>query len=161
MPVSTILYIAYLLASFHPIHIGISNIEYNANHKSLEITHKIFLDDFENAVKTEMGVELKLGSENVHPDKEAYIQQFIEKHFWIKVNNKTKSPTYIGNETDFEAIWIYQEVPNVKKLKKVEVGNSVLLNIFDDQKNIIHFKYLENHKSGLLSQDQAKETFHF
>lgn len=151
----------YKILFLHPLHIAVSDLELNEESKSLEITHKIFIDDFETSVEKEFDVELKLDSSKEHPEAQSYIQQYIEKFFTLDLNGKETKANFVGYETDYEAIWIYQEIPKVKKVKEVTVWSRFLFNIFEDQRNIVHFDYLEGKKSYLFGTGDLRERTTF
>ncbi len=151
----TLLYSAIVL---HPLHIAVSELNYNENSQSIEIMHKIFIDDFETSVEKEFGVALKLDSSKEAPNAKDYIQKYAEKFFAMDLNGKGTKPEFVGYETDYEAIWIYQEVKKVKKVKEVTIWSRFLFNLFDDQRNIVHFDYLDTKKSYLFRTGDLKEN---
>lgn len=143
--------------SLHPIHLAISHVDFNPKTGSLEITHKIFIDDFEYALQLYDNESFQLGTERELPDADRYIKKYIESQFNIKVNGKKVYGEYVGRESDLEAIWIYQEVKNVGAAQAIELDNQILLDLYDDQKNILHLKYGQQKQSFLFRKDQTVE----
>lgn len=149
----------FFCASFflHPIHIAVSEIYYNPEHKSLEITHKLFIDDFDDALMQRFGLKLHLDTQKEHPDTDYYVQKYIAETFRFSANGKETKLDFVGYEADGEAFWIYQEVKRLRKIKEISLRVGFLFNIFDDQKNIVHFRYLSHKKSYLFGKgDRAK-----
>ena len=69
-------------ASIHPIHISTLEIEHNAADKNLEITCKIFWDDFETALtKTNNNKRVDLTNEKNLELNNKLISAYINKHF--------------------------------------------------------------------------------
>ncbi|GAB4342891.1 MAG: hypothetical protein OHK0038_22880 [Flammeovirgaceae bacterium] len=138
----------------HPIHISVTDIEYNQKSQSLEITHKIFIDDFEKDLEEIYQKRLHLGTEKEPPDCEQLIKKYIEERFLVKINNKPQVPQFVGRESDLEAIWIYQEIPFQEKITHLIITNKVLIPYYNDQRNIIHFKYFSYKGSVLTTKDE-------
>jgi hypothetical protein len=147
------LWLAWISTALHPIHISVTEVNYNTAKKSFEITHKIFIDDFEDALGRTDSLTYRLGTPQEHPEMNQYIQKYMDAKFKIKVNQKPQTIHFVGKETDLEAIWIYQEVRDLPALARVEFHHSVLTELFDDQKNILHFRFRETRKSFLFKKD--------
>ncbi len=147
-----------LLSLLHPIHIGVSEIDFNKSENSLQVSHKYFLDDFEDAVESEYNVRLSLGSSKQHKNATVYLQKYLSSRFQMKVNGKDAEAVWIGSEIEAEAIWIYVEYPKIKKVKELEISNKVLFESFEDQKNLIHFRYQEGTKSLMLKEAKPSDV---
>ena len=159
-----LVYIFISLISFfsaeilHPVHIAITQVDYNSTTGSLEVTHKIYIDDFESALELHTDKDFKLGTEREMENSDKYVQEYIEKQFKLTVNGKEIAPVYVGRENDLDAIWIYQEVKNVGELKDIKLHNALLLDLYDDQKNILHVRYGEVKRSFLFKKDATDES---
>lgn len=147
----------WAIAALHPMHLSVTHVDFNPKTGSLEITHKIFIDDFESALRLYHTDNFKLGTEKETSDADEFIKAYMAKQFWVKVNGKSIDGEYLGREMDLEAIWIYQEVKNVGAASAIEVKNEILLDLYDDQKNILHIKYQDQKQSFLYSIDQTIE----
>ncbi|MFT5618806.1 MAG: hypothetical protein ACI85I_002041 [Arenicella sp.] len=147
-----------LLSLLHPIHIGVSDINYNQKEQSLQISHKYFLEDFEDAVETEYNVRLSLGSPQEHKNAQEYLRKYLSSHFQMKVNGKDAEAVWIGSEIEAEAIWIYVEYPKIRKVKELEITNKVLFETFGNQKNLVHFKYSGETKSLMLKESKPSDV---
>ena len=143
---------------FHPLHISVTYVDYNPKTGSFEITHKIFIDDFESALQLYDNESFQLGTEKELPDTDSYIKKYMAKQFEVKVNGEIISGEYLGREMDLESIWIYQEVKDIPNAEAIEIKNAVLLDLYDDQKNITHLKYNEQKQSFLFKKDEAVNT---
>ena len=139
----------------HPIHIGVTEIDYNSSSKSLQVTHKFFVDDFEKMLEKRTGEKLHLGSSKEHQKADTYIQEYLSEAFGISIDNKKLDDIWIGKEVESEAIWIYVEYPKVKKVKSLAIKQEAMLETFDDQKNLVHFTYQGFKKNLTLEQTQT------
>lgn len=142
----------------HPLHISVTYVDYNPKTSSFEITHKIFIDDFETALQLYDNESFQLGTEKELPDTDSYIKKYMAKQFEVKVNGEIISGEYLGREMDLESIWIYHEIKDVPNAEAIEVKNAVLLDLYDDQKNITHLKYKAQKQSFLFKKDETVDT---
>lgn len=152
---------ALFFSFWHPIHISVSNLDYNAENKSLEITHKIFIDDFEKFLEQKHDVILQIGTTKESPNTDIYIQEYIQEKVLFTINNKKITPTFVGKEQDTQSIWIYFEINNIKKIKSFHLENHLLLDYFDDQSNIVHLKYLNKKESVRFNSKKTSWTIKF
>jgi len=161
----------FLLSSFsvsvekaHQFHVSKCSIEYSAKDKALQITMQVFIDDLEAALEEQGAKDLFLGTEKESEKADEYIQKYLEQKFNLTINQKEKAATYLGKEIseDLSALWFYLEVPKVKSIKEMTIFNAILMDIYDDQKNIINVKG-PNKKTGyfLFVKGNHKETLKF
>jgi hypothetical protein len=142
---------AFLSKKAHPIHLSITDVEYNTKDKSLEIIYKVFIDDFEKILETNYQTRLYLGTEKENPETDKYVIDYLKKHFQLEIDGKRYIPDYHGKYTnskeDIFAIWILAKVENIAQLKQIRLSNTILMDLYDDQENFTHFKYLGQRKS--------------
>ncbi|WP_051010164.1 DUF6702 family protein [Pedobacter agri] len=68
---------------------------------------------------------------------------------------------YIGFEIDHEATNIYLEVEKISSLKAVEVTNTILYDLFDDQMSIVHLVKAQTRKSTKILYPDKKFATNF
>lgn len=147
----------------HDFHVSLSQVDYNSKNESLEITLKIFTDDFEDVLELTEGFKLRLGSEKEATETDSLIFSYLEKNFRLKINDsKTLAEfQYIGKEIELDATWCYIEVLNVEDLKKVEITNTILVEQFDDQTNIVNVNVNGEQKGALMHKGKTTEILEF
>lgn len=134
---------------FHPFHVSVTTIHYKADQKVVQVEQSIFLDDLEEALRTFSGNK-KL---NITEDDPAVINEWVKKYlydkFQIIVNGQALALTFVGNEIELDdnVMWCYWEAEKVKKFDAFRVMNVLLIETFNDQENIIHFKSAEGTQS--------------
>lgn len=126
----------------HQFHVSKCSIEYNEKEKAVQITLQVFIDDLEEALREQGVDQLFLGTEKESKKADEYIEKYLQQRFNLAINQKEKEPVYLGKELseDLTAFWFYLEVPKVKNMKEIKIFNNILMEIFDDQKNIINVK---------------------
>ncbi len=150
----------------HPIHISISEIHYKKETRSLQIMHKIFMDDLEDHIKKLASfrgqeVYLHLGTKKESPEADAHIERYVREHFTIKLNGKTLSGNYIGKEYETDAVWIYVEIEEVALPGELDIANNILLDFYSDQLNFIHFNINGQKKSLRFHSGERRHRIRF
>lgn len=140
-----------LIGSFHAFHTSLTEIQYNAKEKSLEISIRMFTDDLEVALtKANNGQKVMIGGKN--DNSEAILSKYLQQHFAIITPQKQKKAiVIIGKELEGDATWVYVEIPNSQDLKGHILYNNVMQEVFDDQSNLVNFFYLGNKKTYLFN----------
>lgn len=152
----------FVFASVHPIHVSVTEIEYDEKEKELEIMMRIFIDDLETAIRqqrNEPDLDILHPPANLNTKK--LIDNYLAEHFKILLDGKTQTMKYLGQEEEGEAMVCYIVVPNVKKWKEMEIINSILTEIYDDQSNIVHVTVHGKVKSVRLVSKNIKGMFSF
>lgn len=145
----------------HPMHVSVTEIEFDEKEHELEIMMRIFVDDLENAIREETNHQSLDLAKATEPEKRSIVGNYLEKHFTVSLDGKAQTLKYLGQEIEGEAMICYIQAPNVKKWKTIEVSNSILMNIFDDQSNLVHVTVVEKVKSMRLTTDNYKAKFSF
>lgn len=153
-------------AVFHPIHISISEVNYSEKDKSLQIMHKIFVDDLEDHIEeiqkaAGKEVQLRLNTPKELSDSDLYIQKYIRDYFIIKVDGKVYSGSYLGKEYETDAVWIYVEIPKLKRPKTIDISDLVLMDFHLDQQNFVHFKIADQKKSLRFQKGKEQQQVKF
>jgi hypothetical protein len=151
-----------LLTSFwlmlaHPFFISLTEMRYNPNTKKMEIAQKIFWDDLEVALAKDFKESVDFLNPKDKTKLNNQIKTYLLKHNQVWVNGKPLSLTYLGYEVDEEAAWIYMESSPAELPKTVEVRNTILVEEFSGQQNIIHVYFQsKSPRSMLLGKGEEK-----
>jgi len=122
----------------HPLHVSTTEVNINAKDKTLEISSRIFSDDFEAILVKLYKQKTDLSNPAMKTQMDALVKKYLLSHLQIKVNGKVVPLNYIGFEIDHEATNIYLEAEKVTTPKSVEVSSTILYDMFDDQMSIVH-----------------------
>ena len=142
----------------HDFHISVCEIEFDQESKSLEMTHRIFLDDLESALVSWSG-DQSVDVYNPKDEKELkeLIGKYLLENFTVKVNGSNEKIVFIGSELEDDIMYCYLELPKVKKLQSIHILNTILMDKFDDQINMVHIYRGEETTSTKFSK--ANTTF--
>ncbi|HAO04307.1 MAG: hypothetical protein IPO46_01575 [Chitinophagaceae bacterium] len=145
----------------HPIYVSVVEIEHNAFAKTLEISCKLFTDDFEKQLRNSYKVHVDLLDAKQKPAMEKMVNDYIRKHFNISVDGKPVVLNFLGYEQIEEGIVSYYEVANILKLKKISISNNLLYEYMDQQTGIIHVTVNGKRKSTKLVNPDDKVEMGF
>jgi hypothetical protein len=143
-------------SKLHPFHISSTDVNYNPKTNTLEISCRIFTDDFELALANNYKVKTDLSAASQHKVMDALVKKYALSNIGFRTSSKTLSLSYLGFEKDNEATIVYLESEPTPGLKKLETTNSVLYDQFDDQANIIHLTGYGKRKSAKLDYPNKK-----
>jgi hypothetical protein len=136
-------------------------MEYVAEKQSIQIISKIFIDDIEDALQARYDKDLSLDPEKETERDESFLKQYIFQKLEIKVNGKLVTYNYIGKEYETDIVKIYLEITGVSELKSLEVTNEVLMEMFEEQQNIIHYRSGDDRRSLVLEKEYPKGMLNF
>jgi hypothetical protein len=110
----------------HPIFVSVTEIEHNSKENILEVSCKIFTDDFERTLRlTYSGtVDLLQPKDKAAMDK--LVSAYVKKHLSLVVDGKPVVLEYVGYEQQEEGIESYYQVNNITAVKKIDVTNNIL-----------------------------------
>ena len=145
----------------HPFHVSVVEINHNAADKSLEISCKIFTDDFEKVLAQNYKTKVDLINPPDRKAMDSLVKKYIFSHIAVIVDGKPGTLIYVGFEKDNEAVFSYVEVDNISSLKKIEITNSLMHDMFTDQVNIMHVIENGNRKSTKLDYPATKTNIEF
>ena len=125
--------------SAHPVHISVSNLEFSD--KGSVVAVKLFKDDLQLAIYHNYSIEIPL--ENIGNDNYSdIILKYLSEKLKISLNEKKELKLeYTGNEVNDEAIWIYFSAGNLREVKSVYLINTIFLDIYGDQTNLLILNY--------------------
>ncbi len=155
-------FVSAVLITAHPIHISVTEITFDEKEKELEIVARIFLDDLEAAIRESRNQPgLNLLEPGAGTTTDLLVSAYLLQHVRISLKGTAQKIKYLGHETENEAMLCYIQVSNIKKIETIEVFNSVITELHDDQSNLVHVTVRGNVKSLRLMRDSpsGKLTF--
>ena len=143
----------------HAFHISKCQIDYNDKEQALQITMHLFIDDLEEALKKQGVDKLFIGTERESKNADKHLFDYIQNCFKLQVNDKAQDYVFIGKEPseDLQAIWCYLEITGIEKVKSIFVENTIITEIYEDQKNIIHIM-MPDKKQGYFILEKGKSS---
>lgn len=155
------LFINPVPATHHPIFVSVTEIEHNAREKTLEISCKIFTDDFEKTLKSTYKTYVDLLKPKDKNAMNKLVADYVQKHLLIKVDGKNAALQFLGYEQDEEGIISYYQVNHIAAVKKLDITDNILFEYKKEQISIIHTTVSGIRKSTKLVNPEDKASFEF
>ncbi len=150
-----LLFIAPFFAfTAHKYYLSLTQIEHNTKNKSLEVIINVFIDDLETALNDIHSKSFEISTKTELKDAETYFIKYLKDHVSFKVDGKAVNFNYIGKEYDGDVVFFYLEIENISTVSKIEIDNTILIDHFPDQQNLIKSKVNKKHKSVLLTKKE-------
>lgn len=151
----------WLLLLAHPLYITVTEIDHNAKDKILEISCKMFTNDFEAVLEKNAHAKVDLSDVKTKAASDKLIADYVEKHLQIKVDGRMVQLQFVGSEKEADGTWSYFQVSNIPSVKKIDVANSLLYDNFNQEINIMHVSVGGVKKSTRLDYPASAAAFEF
>ena len=138
----------------HKYYLSLTQIEYNSKNKSVEVIINVFIDDIETALNKIHNKRFVLDTKKEPKDSDTYFFEYLKKHVQFKFDNKSYDFNYIGKEYDGDVVFFYLEIKDVPSPKEIDINNTILLEHFPTQQNLVKSKVNKKHKSVLLTKKE-------
>ncbi len=144
----------------HDIHVSKCEIQFNEDSSTFEIATQIYIDDLQKSLLGQGFPELHLCSDRELKNADDYLFNYLSQKIRLTVDGKSLTPKYIGKEPsdDFIAVWCYLEFSSPKSFKELKVKDEVLMDLYDDQRNIVNIKVKDQKGYLLLYSKHNEET---
>ncbi|HTL10213.1 MAG TPA: DUF6702 family protein [Chitinophagaceae bacterium] len=149
------------LGFIHPFYVSVTEINYNAKEKTLEISCKLFLDDTEKTIRKQSAAAVELSNPKDQKKATQQISAYVTRHLLITIDGKPVTLECIGYEVEGASVWSYYQVKNIASVHKIEVNNNLLYEMYTDQISIVHAQVGNNKKSARVSNPETQMVFEF
>ncbi|MCH7398814.1 hypothetical protein MM236_12490 [Belliella sp. DSM 107340] len=146
---------------FHPFYISLTDIRYNDASNTIEVAQKIFWDDLERGLGETFGTKVDFLNPNDPEKLKKMVEKYVIQHNEIVINEKNIKLTFLGYEIEEEAVWIYLEGESSGIPKTVNIRNTILIDQFNDQQNIVNFYIGKKPKSLILYKEKIEGEIAF
>ncbi len=144
-----ILLLTLTAATIHKFHIALHLI-----------TSRIHIEDLNKALEKKYQKKITIESENSSAE-ELLLKEYLSNRFSIKVNGQVKPLNFLSKEIDGDELVCYWNIKNISKISHLEVNNSILIECFSDQQNMINVTVLGAKKSFLLTNSTTSKTLKY
>ena len=151
----------FAFTSMHKYYISVTQINYIKEKQSVQITSRIFIDDFENVLRNRYDESITLAGKDEPKRVDDYVEQYLKETLVIKINNQNTTPVFIGKEYDGDIVRCYIEIEDVESIQTFEISNEILFDLFEDQQNIVKTKINSKQKSFILNLENSKGVLNF
>jgi len=144
MLIGSLLLLGCLKITAHPVHVSVLNIEITRKKSILAV--KLFKDDLQLAIYHSYATEIPLDSV-ANNEYSTHIIRYLQDNLIIFREKERKIQLqYTGNETNEEAVWLYFSAGNLQSVKHLFLINTIFLDIYEDQTNLVIINNKGNQK---------------
>lgn len=151
-----LLFLWFLL--LHPFHVSVCEVTFNEDAHAIQITHRIFLDDLEQGLRQMTGDD-HLDVTVLSDANKQSLEEYLRKNFSVKLEGKATKYTFLGSEVENDVMWCYIEISDIQTVPTISLTDEIITEIFEDQKNIVHFKIQGDKKSFILDKAETTATY--
>jgi hypothetical protein len=144
----------------HKFYFSNTLVEQNPRTGGLEITIKLFTDDFERALQKDGHPEIRLTGETTN-ELSAAIQSYLESHFKLNFQSKATQLIYVGQEVEADLTICYFELAQLPEFNFIEVKNNIFMEIFPDQKNVVDISMKGQRQTLIFAGTKDSEICYF
>jgi len=150
-----LLLLFFMLTSMaaHKFYVSIYQINFAPEKKMLQITSRIFIDDLNAGLEKYYHKKTHVGENNESPGDIELMKKYLAEHFTIKVNGQKKIINYRSKELEGNVVICYYNIKDIAKVTSLEIYNSALTDLNNEQQNIIQTTVYGKKQSLLLTTD--------
>lgn len=137
----------------HKFYVSIYQINFASEKKMLQITSRIFIDDLNNGLEQHCHKKTHIGEANETAEDVELMKKYLAENFSIKVNGQKKTINYRSKELEGNVVICYYSIKDIAKISSIEIHNSVLTDLNEEQQNIIQATINGKKQSLLLTAD--------
>lgn len=142
--------------SVHKFYLSNTYIEFNAQNRSIEITSKIFTDDLEHAIEKQCYRYFSLNPQT--PEVFELVKKYIAEKLSVQVGGRNVVLNFLGYNVDNDMTTLFLE-GNYFDPNQVVVTNTILLELFADQQNIVEVKWNGQSKREYFTNGKTQFQF--
>lgn len=147
--------------ALHKFYIGVFQIDYFKEKKSIQITTRLFIDDFEKVLHKKFNKHFYITTKDEVADANTYIEKYLQEKLKIKVNNKIQNFSFLLKEQEDNVLICYLKIKFSDKIKSLEITNNVLIEEFKEQQNLVHLNNNGNKKTLLFTNDNNNQKLNY
>lgn len=145
----------------HPFYASVTEINHNAREKTLEISCKVFADDFEKILEDMHHTPLDIYKPANREQLQVFMRDYLLQHLQIMLDGKPVRLSFLGYETEEQSAWCYLQVTSVEAPHRVDIDNDIFYETYHSQINIMHVMVGGKRQSTKLDYPDTKASFNF
>lgn len=142
--------------SAHKFYLSNTSIEFNAETRAIEITSRIFTDDLEHAIEAQCYRYNSLYPQT--PEVFDLVKKYIGDKLNLQVGGRNVILNFLGYNVDNDMTTLFLEGSYFEP-NQVIVNNTILLELFSDQQNIVEVRWNGQSKREYFTKDKTQFQF--
>jgi len=144
----------------HKFYVGLTDIHYDTEESTLEISHRYFLDDFSLALEKRVDSTVVIDTD-MDPTVLPLVEDYLLENFLLSHADELIPLSFLGYELQADVIWCYMQAEVRSTVDILSVENRVLMDVYESQKNLVHFSRGKGDiQSIYLNSEEPQGRFH-
>ena len=151
--------LSFFFLLVHPVYISTSEITINQNKAILKI--KIFRDDLEDGLRMHYNKSISIDSQIKLINASKYVDEYIMNKFILSINDDIIKLSSSEFKLENDVVEISNIFQYKKKIRELNIINSILFEIYKIQKNVIFINKDGKSDFYTFSQSDKEKTFNY
>ena len=151
--------LSFFFLLVHPVYISTSEITINQNKAILKI--KIFRDDLEDGLRMYHNKSISIDSQLKLVNESKYVDEYIMNKFILSINDDVIKLSSSEFKLENDVVEISNIFQYKKKIRELNIINSILFEIYKIQKNVIFINNDGKSDFYTFSQSDKEKTFNY
>lgn len=151
----TLIILLSFLFNFHPLHLTITNVDYDAKAKNYTVSIKIFTDDLQTMVLKKTGRKIPTDASTWSIDDVKSVNKYVLGSFQV-ISVSALKMTYLNKTASENSVTLIYST-KIPEKKDVFIRNSLMMELYGDQKNLIITKK-DNSEKGYELEKGKEQT---
>jgi len=140
----------------HKFYLSNTSFVFNAQNRAIEITSKIFTDDLEHAIEAQCYRYNSLYPQT--PEVFELVKKYIGDKISLQAGGRNVVLNFLGYSVDNDMTTLFIE-GNYFNPNQVVVNNTILLDLYSDQQNIVEVRWNGQSKREYFTRDKTQYQF--
>ena len=140
----------------HPVHVSVTNLDYKPDENKMEISIKVFKKDLQLLFVHLNQIKINFDDPESVNENQKRIDTYFSSHFKIR-SSLEFFLIFKDSKLDNEWIWFYYDVKLDKPIKEIEIENTILLDLYFDQKNMLILSMGEKEEGYIFNLKETKQ----
>ncbi len=147
--------------NLHKYYVSITKVDYIKNEKAIQITTRLFTDDFEKLLQTRYNKNIILGDSLETKKTDEHIKHYLKNNFSVTVNNQKVDYKFLGKACKDDIVRCYLEISNIDSIESIVIKNKILFDLYNDQQNIIKLNINAKQHNYLLTAHRVSISHNY
>ncbi|MEM0991477.1 MAG: DUF6702 family protein [Bacteroidota bacterium] len=137
----------------HDVRLSLCTIEFEAADATALISFRLFTDDLA------LATALPLLNDPTDRRYDDEVIRYLNQHFKLSIKGEKQELFYFAAESNEEVFEISFLLTDMERFEEVEVQNTIMLEQFEKQKNIVRLNYEASKQQYIMDVSNTKITF--
>ncbi|MGB5980911.1 MAG: DUF6702 family protein [Nonlabens sp.] len=145
----------------HKYYVSVSNVKYSKKAGAVQMLTRFFIDDLQKVLNARNEKQVELGDASEIKEHLEGIQYYLNLKLKTEINGAEVTPKLLGAEYEGDQILLYIEFSKSKIPATVSMEFNAFYELFEEQKNLVHFKIKGERKTMILERGQPSDHVKF